>query len=323
MEIKVCRTSEISSKEWMEFVDEFNKTFDRSSTVKSKKEFYSSNLFGYSYHAFSISDSGRVVGHTSLIPSRYNFDGQEVLAGISGGTFVSENYRTDVMLFKKMYVCLKEYAKNDGIVATLGVPNKNSFKYSLKILNKKHIGDLNYFVLPVNLGNIIGTKLKLPINIISKIGVYSWLYLNRLYALFHNPSEEDVKFKLKITDEFLNNRFYKDYESVNTTSFRGYYKVVDEEGVMAAYIMFSEKNSTFNLKSLLKITGIILKKENVDLIMFVGLLNFFPRFLLKLPSSKVPKKLPLTIDIIDEKYKYDDILNIKNWKFSLIDFDVR
>ncbi|MDZ7693167.1 MAG: hypothetical protein U5K69_18945 [Balneolaceae bacterium] len=144
MKIKVYKTTEISDKEWREFVDEFNKTFNRNSTVKSKKIFYTSNIFRYSYHAFAVSDKNRVVGHTSLIPALYKFNGDKVLAGISGGTFVSEEFRSDVLLFKKMYESLKDFASQEGMVATLGVPNNNSFKYSLKILGKKYIGDLNY-----------------------------------------------------------------------------------------------------------------------------------------------------------------------------------
>ncbi|MDZ7693168.1 MAG: hypothetical protein U5K69_18950 [Balneolaceae bacterium] len=178
-------------------------------------------------------------------------------------------------------------------------------------------------VLPVKLGNIVDLKFNSLINIGSKFLTYTWLYLNRFYSLFHNPVEKDARFELIITEEFLKSRFYKDYESVRTKFFNGYYKVVDEDGVMVAYIMYSEINSIFSLKSLLKIKEVILKKENIDLIMYVGRLNFFPHFLLKVPSSKVPKKLPLTVDIIDKKFKRDDILNIKNWKFSLIDFDVR
>src|SRR5699024_2762633 len=166
--IIVCKTHEINDEQWRKFVEEFNNTFNRASSVEDKKEFYSSNVYGYSYHAFGVLDNGNIIGHTSLIPSQYRAGNQTVMMGISGGTFVSKEYRSDIFLFREMYEKLKKYAQKEGMAATLGVPNKNSFRYVTKILNKVHIGDLNYYVLPLHLGNIMDLKFKSVFNFLSK-----------------------------------------------------------------------------------------------------------------------------------------------------------
>src|SRR5699024_11412459 len=91
--IIVRKTYEISDGQWRKLVKEFNSTFNRQSSVEDKKEFYSSNVYGYSYHAFAVSDNGNIIGHTSLIPSQYRAGNQTVMMCISGGTFVSKEYR--------------------------------------------------------------------------------------------------------------------------------------------------------------------------------------------------------------------------------------
>lgn len=323
MTIKVCKTGEITEKEWGEFVREFNRAFDRQSTASDKKRFYSSNPYGYSYHAFALSDKGIIVGHTSLIPSQYWAGDKKVMMGISGGTFVSEEYRKNIFLFKRMYDQLKQYAKPDGMTATLGVPNSNSFKYATKILKKKYVGDLDYFALPIRPGNIMNVSGKPFINAVTYFGVIIWYWILRIYSQFHNPAESRKMFERVKSDQFLEMRFSNGYKEFNKNNFRCYYKLENEDGIDVAYILYASNESVTDLSALLEVSGLILKNENVDLIMYIGSLNIFPRFLFKVPESKIPKKLPLTIDVMDEVMLSSDIYKIKNWKFGLIDFDVR
>jgi len=322
LEIKICRTDELTEGEWKGFTESFNATFAEESTAEKKREFYNNNPFGYSYHALA-KDGEIVAGHTSLIPRWYSIDGVQVIFGISGGTFVSSEYRNDIFLFKKMYSKLKIAASMDGMAGTLGVPNENSFKYAVKILNKKHIGDLEFYALPINAGTVLNSNLRPLLNPLSKLFVNSWFLLNRLWSYFDNPKEMKAKYRLILSKEFLACRFMKGYVRRVEDGVEIVYKIENENGVKTAYIMHLGDEEGFSFRELVRGVGSILKNENIDLILFVGRLNLRQYLLFRVPVSKKPKKLPLTIDLMDQSFSNESISDIKNWKFGLIDFDVR
>jgi hypothetical protein len=322
LDIHVCKTCDVSDQRWSGFVKSFNEVFSENSTVEQKKQFYSNNIYGFSYHAFVI-DNEKVVGHTSLIPSNYINGDELFLAGISGGTFVCEEYRKDIFLFKKMYNRLTDYASKDGLIATLGVPNENSFAYATKILKKEYIGDLNFYALPIKLGNILYKGKKKWLNVLSYTFAHLWVVFNRLSTKIWNNKEEPVKFKLDISDDFLDKRFSKEYRTIKSGRFRFDYKLVDEEGISVAYLMFATERGDMTSAALCLSVDFILKECKPDLILYVGLLNLTQSLLIKVPKSKKPKRLPLTLDLINKEKNLNGYLDIKNWKFGLIDFDVR
>ena len=322
LEIKICKSDQLTDSEWKSFAESFKTTFEEGSTAEKKREFYSNNPFGYSYHALA-KDRETVVGHTSLIPRWYNIDGKQMIFGISGGTFVCPEYRNDIFLFKKMYSKLKNVASEDGMAGTLGVPNDNSFKYAVKILNKKHIGDLEFYALPINAGTVLNSNLRSVLNPLSKIFVKSWFLLNRLWSVLDNRNEVQAKFRLNLSEEFLACRFKKGYVRRVEYGVEIVYKIENENGVKTAYIMHLGDEEGFSFRDLVWGVGSILKNESIDLILYVGRLNLRQCLLLRVPGSKKPKRLPLTIDMMDQNYSIESISEIKDWKFGLIDFDVR
>ena len=154
--IKVFKTHEISDEHWHEVTTGFNKAFNLSRNSEYFREYYLRTLFGYSYHALVFEDDNKVIASNSLIPFRYQdtHNDKEVLIGQSGGTYVLEGYRNDIFIFQDMLSALWEYSEKEGVVASLGVPNENSFQYSIKFLESTLIGYLPYYVLPVRIFNI-------------------------------------------------------------------------------------------------------------------------------------------------------------------------
>jgi hypothetical protein len=322
VDIVSYKTSDISSEEWRGFVEQFNRTFSEKSTIEKKGKFYSGNPFGYSYHAFA-KDDGKIIGHTSLIPTEYLMEGCERLVGISGGTFVSEKYRSDIFLFKKMYQAVVEMGEKDGMAATLGVPNENSFKYAVKILKKKHIGELDFFVLPVHVGTVLNMKYPTLVNYLSRFISILWVGCHRLVVKFWNPTEKPATYEILDSDQFLKCRFNWGYQSWQNGNTKIYYKLTEEEGKQVAYIMYAKEEAGYSMRALLLATHQIMRNHSVDMIMYVGTLNFRQSLLFKVPKKYKPKKLPFTVDLLNANLSEWSVLKIKNWKFGLIDFDVR
>ena len=327
MKIKICKTHEITTSEWEGIVQGFSQSFDRKGSVEKKKSYYSGNIFGYSYHAIALSDN-KVVGHTTVIPSVYQINGQDQIVGLSGGTFVIKEFRKNAGLFKQMYVGLREACNKEKMIAILGVPNKNSFRYSIKILKKKHIGNLNYYLLPLRPANLMGLK-KLaffinPVSVfIAKLYIVLFLGFSRLF----NPKEQKTPYFIKLTPEFIRYRLKNGYENfLNHKGISSFFKIDNENGKKIAYLMEFNNNGIQDLKSLSLVIWQLINNHKIDTIVWIGTLRLRPRPLIKLPQFLEPKPLPLTSEILPygrSIVNEDSFHNFRNWKFSLINFDVK
>ena len=92
MNIKVYKTSEISEEDWKQIANGFNICFDTQHSVDHLMNYYVSTVFGYSYHAIAYTDDNKVMGYNSFIPTIYQYQGEKLLVGVSGGTFVLKNF---------------------------------------------------------------------------------------------------------------------------------------------------------------------------------------------------------------------------------------
>ena len=69
----------------------------------------------------------------------------------------------------------------------------------------------------------------------------------------------------------------------------------------------------------------LIKVEDIDAILFVGILRLFQLTLLRVPSRFIPKRLPFTYHVLEKSNidAYADMADVCNWNFSLMNFDVR
>lgn len=323
-EIKVVKTPEVLDEMWQTIVSGFNECFPDHK--KSKDEFverYKTNPIGYCYHAIYYED-GVLGGFNSITPMVYNVDGEDVIMGQSGDTFILPQYRKDMLLFKRIYNKLKEVCAKDGVIAFLGVPNPNSYRYSTKILGCKEVLQLNYWILPVKIGNII--KRYRWLNVISPIYAYSNLLLNKPYSFLFNHKEKNKRIHVKIDDGFLNKRFSaKHYTNVINAKYRFSYTITNDEGIRCAYIMNVGENGRRSTYSLYKCLSYILHNEKVDMMMFCGTMNMKQGMLIKTPHRFEPRTLHFTVDILTREYeeRYSILLDGKEWEYSLLNLDVR
>lgn len=325
MKIKVVNSKEIDRETWDMITNGFNKSFERSKTANEFIEYYQNTVLGYSFHALAYNEENILVGSTTIIPQHYLLNGIRQLFGLSGGSFVLKEFRNDIFIFHDMYVEIRKYCQTHGVKAIVGVPNKNSYKYIVKLLGFVHLFDLKYYAIPMKLGNILKSKNKLILNITSTFFCKTMVYFNTILSIFYETKCEISPVNIEYNDSFKNRRFKLGYQIINANSYFVAYKVVVEDGVKTAYLLEYRKNEERSYKSLSYAIKEINKREQFDLILFIGTINHFQCNLFRIPKKKEPKPLPFTIDYlegIDEGLKVTLMKN-KNWDFSLVNFDVR
>lgn len=321
MKIQILLTNKITDHQWQEIVAGFNASFNTDATIEGFKVFSVSNYLGYCYHALAI-DNDKIIGYNVMTPLLYK-GGLKVIN--SGSSFVLKEYRKDIFIFADMLNALFERCICDGFEIATGVPNMNSFEYTIKFLNYKYVENLDYYVLPINISKLLNKSYLLVFDFMCKSII--WLYLFFFKTFYSNHFEKATKYEIFKSDLFYNSRFKQlDYKKVRINKSNIYYRIVNEDGINVAYLMdFVDDNFNRNTSSLLSGIKNILRNEAVDIIMFVGTLKIKPSVLFRVPPKYVPKRLPFTIKFLTQeaKIKYFDMLNMDNWNFSLINFDGR
>ncbi len=319
MKVQTFLTKAVPTKIWSSYIKNFNSVFNKSFNLNhflNKYDSFSNN----SYHSFLIKNN-EVLAATSIIPMKYWLNKKKIIVGLVVDLFVVKEYRKDPLIILKLYLELKKKIKNE-ISLIVAVPNINSVGYFINILKFKHIGNLNYRIFPIKIGNISfdGNKL---INILSKLFSETYFTINKItssFLVFKNRT----KIHLDLNDKFMRKRFYGPYKKYSDNNYKFYYRIVFENDVKTAYLIYFDFNNKSNFKSLLYAVNSIRKKENVDLILYVGSLTFYQTLMLKVPKFLEPKNLPFiyeNINLSSNQLKIID--NFKNWDFSLINYDVR
>lgn len=219
------------------------------------------------------------------------------------------------------------HCKADGFAFKVGVPNKNSFKYAVKINKAKIVGYLPYYVLPYKMLDYFNEPFLKLFNFIPVL--FAWLLwgLSYIISLFYNPKAKKREVEMHVSDKFLGIRFGNEerYVKCRKGNLLAYYRVYEENRGKIAYIMDFRENGTKSLKSLLFAVSNIMKQHSeVTMISYIGTMTIFESILFRLPDSKVPHPFPLTINVLDKKkLETDKLLSMDSWDFSLMNFDVR
>ena len=323
MEIKVCLTSEWNDKTWDNYCTSFNNVFKKDLKVSDFKQKYTTVADGHSYHAILYNDDLDIVGSCTVVPFIYKKCTELIKIGQAVDVFILEAYRTDPLMLRRMYVKLKKCLIMNNIVAVMAVPNATIHSYWKNVVKWKDVGNLRYWVLPIRLGNIL--KKPKILNLFSFFLVNIWVLFNKFLSLIINKKEKKSLYELRVDDTFINNRYTKNHQKVIFRDITFYYRIYNEEGIQTAYLIDAIEGNRTSFKALIKASNYIIKNTNADLILYVGSLKLFQTLFLKVPKKFEPKELPLTCDILDKinMNTYSDMLEIKNWNFGLMNYDVR
>ena len=319
MEIKfeIKKTTEVSSDEFNQIVCLFEKVFERKTTVDSLRHSYESTPLGYSYHSI-MKDNGVICGLNSFEPSYFIYHGKKCLVASSVTTMVDVKHRGATNFYfivSKAY----PYLKDEGVSLVYAYPNNNSYPVFTKMKLTKDIGEMYTYCLPIRIG---GVKPKLSVfNGLSLIACKCWVKICGIFAskqAVSFPMEKDYstydgpRYSRSISDVYNNVR-------INDTIL--HYRVKTHEGVRTAFIIDilskSPKNFVDSVKYLIKKEG-----KNIDMILYPGFLPFSITGLIKLPKKYAPKRLSLTIKVLDDTLFDEDVLDIKNWDTNLSNYDL-
>ena len=310
------KTSDLSINEKEGLRALFEMVFEKPMSEDEFDRKFSKNPQGNSYHGLMLCDD-EVVGAYSAIPYPYQYFGREMIFALAVDTMIHPQHRGGRTV-KRMAELVYAALKADDIPFVFGFPNQNIFEYRVKVLNWHHIGDLDYFALPLHIGAIKPALAWL--NPLSKIGAACFV---QLPDLSHGKSSN--RQIAKVDDEaFRKHRYSPDYKrlelSNGSTCFMRLHS--EENGACVAYIIDVSPPTASAFKQAVKAVYDYVN-NNSDVIMYIGKLDFQPKGLIKVPVSLQPKAVRfcgkvLLPDMVDEK-----ILDIDHWQINLSNYDVR
>lgn len=320
MEIKICRSTDLSQEEWNSYALGFNETMHRNFSSDFLKNKYMSVYKGYSCHAMLVADNGDLVGGATVIPCYYEREGERFVCGLAVDVFIRVAYREDPLALRRMYKKLIPLLQEEEVVAVMAVPNATAYPYWKNVVKWKDVGYIDYWMLPLRAGTILGKKGILGgILNFGSMCYFGLIYIVSVVTSLLDCKDKKYKYSICKDDPYYVNKFLGEAYIKN----KGYiYKIEDEDGVKTGYVIDAQKENRRSARVLFScVSGII--TNNVDIILYVGKLGFFQTLMLKVPRKFEPKLLPLTCDLISKDEKYKDMLDINNWDFGLQNYDVR
>lgn len=321
MEYKFYKTSEIPDNIFKSYIIAFNKIFDKGFIKDYFINKYKNVSQGYSYHCFMI-DVETVVGACTFIPYEYNYFGEKLIFSLAVGLFVLPEYRQkNPMAMYVMYNTIKDGMKEDNVAFAFAVPNKISYPFWTKILKWQDIGSLSYYALPVKFGKVV--KKTSFFDGVTTILIKTWISGGKIISNFISNSQKNKPiFINRKQNKFEQNRYFDEYTLSKDKGFWSY-KIYDEGGIKTAYLIdFYNEEGKRDSKVLARAITAIINTNEIDLIVFIGELDFFQFSLFKVPKLREPKRLPLIGEILNEKID-EKIFNFNSWEVGLLNYDVR
>lgn len=311
---------------------------------------YELNEMGYSYHGLMLADS-KIVGSVAVVPRKYSVFGDTKFMGLVEDAMVEKEYRGGRPLaLKEMFDSLSGFLEFDSIDFVFALPNPGAYLYWKRFVKWRDIGELDFFILPINIGRIKHSFRHL--SIFSRIFAYSCNLFVRNAAFEPMENHPGQKIHLVRDKAFRELRYDDTYSQCSLcqgSSFvykvwdeRGAkiahladvmldvsalekrtsaYKLEDEEGARVAYLIdvFPLKKRT--LENAVK-RIYFEEKGKIDAILYIGNIGFVPKNLFRVPDKFKPLRM-----IVAGQFRNGEVdermFNLSNWLLNLSDFYVR
>jgi hypothetical protein len=311
------KTKDFSLSEREQVKRLFFRVFGKEKSDDSIKRRYLNSCKGYSYHGLMLYQN-MVVGLFTAIPYFYTYFGRKMTFALSVDTMIDPEHRGGKTSLLTMANLGYEALVDDNIPFIYGFPNELYYNHEKIILNTKDIGRLNYYVLPINIGAVF-SKLRM-LNPLSRI---SAKMIKSFPGIRHS-----TEYKYNI--EKVNNELFEMHRYNNT-----YHTIKLDNGAKCIYKIYNEVNDirTLYLIDVLPLSPnsfeeairYIYKAEadSIDILIYVGKLQFIPRNLIKVPRFLEPQKIRMTGKILIPGLVDESVFEIGNWNVNISNFDVR
>lgn len=229
---------------------------------------------------------------------------------------IKKEYRS-LKHFVMMSLKLNEISISENLSFLFAYPNDNSYPIFKKMLEYKDIARQHFYVLPTKIANL--KKLPKFLNIFN--GFFCSIISSNLLLTFSKNyiNKKDIK---KVNDTIFNNQRYNDkHTHKKNEEFEYFYKIENFEGNDVAYLIdvqpLTKKNIEIATKEIY-----VNHKNDIDIIIYIGYLNFRPLNLIKVPLKYEPKNINFIAVILDNNTIDDRLFHIENWESNLSNFDV-
>ena len=311
------KTNQLSTHEEDGFVQLFSRVFRKQMSFHQFHRKYRVTPFGYSYHGLMLAND-KIVGAYNIIPYIYRFFGRDAKFGLSVDTMIDEQYRGGPFNLLRMANLVMEAIRQDEVSFAFGFPNDNVYEFTTKVLKWRDIGELDYYVLPLNIGAVI-PKLKC-LDFLSRSFARILIGLPRCrHKTQHEYCIEKVGGKA-----FDEHRYDSGYSMVDL-GHRGrcVYKIyMEDQSIRTLYMTdVYPLTATFFDKAVEQVYAE--SRRLVDMILYVGTLPFRPARLVKLPDSRKPRRIRMCGKILNGEIVDDRIFQLESWNANISNFDVR
>lgn len=320
MDLIVKKTTELTKTEISQYCQCFRRVFDREKDpMVFLSEFVHTSL-GYSFHSLLVDEKGVVRGGYTAIPMTFEVNGESMLFAFGVDLMIEVDLRNDVSNLLAIIKANDNALKEAGVKCFYGFPNDNSYKVNLAFIRMKDICTLDTYILPWKIGD---AKKSLKIfNPLSRM-------LAKMALLFSKTSTNGSVYEFSIHKkqpefDWLRYQWFnsKEYRCYQDNEMRCHWKISQFEGIKATFLMDVQPMSKKNFDKAVRIVYDD-SKDVVGILLYVGLLPFTPKSLVKVPNNLNPKNFHFVAKILDNNsLKKEIILNSANWDVNLASYDL-
>ncbi len=314
-EVFFKKTCELSKCDSEQILDLFHRVFGWRMCPERFHNKYLSTPFGYSYHGL-LTVNEHIEGSYNVIPYLYKFYGKETTFGMAVDLMVAQEHRSPFTVIKMANLVYSALIK-DGIEFVFGFPTDLVYELKKKMLKWKDIGELNYYILPRNIGMVV-PKLRF-FNFLSR----SFAAVMVGLPAFQSKSNTRFDIEKVFCDTFEKNRYDDRHHCLTIGDCKCFYRTCDKEnGTRVLYIMdvcpldpdfFHQAARTLYREY----------AKSIDILIYEGRLPFSPWPLTTAPHVLTRhRKIRMIGRLLESKNVDARVFNIRNWNVNISTFDV-
>ena len=320
MELIVKKTNELTRAEVSQYCQCFSRVFDREKDPSVFLSEFANTCLGYSFHSLLIDEDSSVRGAYTSIPMPFEVNGINMLFAFGVDLMIDVELRSDVANLMSIIKANDNALKEAGVKIFYGFPNDNSYKVNLAFIRMRDICPLDTYILPWKVGDA-----KKSLKILNPF-LTSFAKMVLLFSKTSNNGNVTEYLIHKNQPEFDKNRYQwfrpEEYRHYLDSEMTCHWKVSHFEGIKAAFLMDVYPMTQKNFDKAVRVAYEECQNQ-VGMLLYVGLLPFTPKSMIKVPAKFNPKNFHFVAKILDKAaLTKDQLTNGSNWDVNLASYDL-